>query len=77
MRQHVLSSSHGLRTYYGRPDAGDRHVLLSFMIKVYCHALRQYAHTDLACEKQLVDFVPADVEFCIPHCIRRLATEET
>jgi hypothetical protein len=58
--------SRGLWTYYGRPDAGDRHFLLSFTIKVYCHALRQYAHADLACEKQLVDFVPADVEFCIP-----------
>lgn len=55
MHQHVLSSV----------ASCDRHILLLLTIKVYCHALRQYAHTDLACEKQLVDFVPTDVEFCI------------
>jgi hypothetical protein len=66
MLQHVLSSIVGC----GLATA-DRMLVVAMSFfpsrtKVYCHALRQYAHTDLACEKQLVDFVFTGVEFCIP-----------
>ena len=66
MLQHVLSSVVGC----GLATAGQTLVVaMSFSpsrTKFYCHALRQYTHTDLAGEKQFMDFVFTGVEFCMP-----------